>query len=1267
MEYIIKCGCGHRMKVDEDHFGQTGTCPKCKNELVITSNSVESSNASEPPSSEEESTDAVGPDGFPVYWKNGDVILGLYEVSDVLGQGGMGRVLKVYHRRWGIDLAVKSPKPATWARTKGTEAFVRECETWVNLSLHPHVVSCYYIRTIAGIPRVFAEYVEGGSLFQWIRDKRLYRGNAEEVLERILRISIQTAWGLHHAHTQGVVHCDVKSGNVLLTGAGNAKVTDFGLAKARAVTEEETRAAGAGALASKGGKTPAYCSPEQAQGLHTTYATDIWSWALCVFEMIARKVLWTVGPTAPEAFEQYLTSDRPNRYPPPMPPKLVELLRACMQPDPASRPKSMQQVAEYTKAIYQEVTGITFPFHQPKQVEALAQNLNNRAVSLLDLGKDEEAEELWIKALDAEASHPEASFNLGLMRWRSGRTSDAELLHRMHDVCLLHPNEHLPQYLMAQLHLERGDYVSALDVFETLETHSDEFKQIKRLISLAKKRLRHSRRLLRSIEAHADGVTAVSMSRDGKYAMTASEDNTLKIWSLGEAACIRTLQGHTGSVEGVALSEDGKIAFSSSQDRTLRLWEVGTGRTIRVVDGHRDTVGAVCLCMNGRRGLFKTLGNSIVLHDMELDEKIQVMEGHADRVTDLRVLPDASKALSASDDHTLRLWDLETGQCLNVLAGHQAPVRAVCVCADGVHAISGGDETTLLYWDLEEGRCVRVMEGHGDAVTSVAMSPDGRFALSGSIDRTLRLWDVQSGRCMRTYEGHSDAVTSVDMCENVRYAVSGARDNTIKLWDLGTAEQAVSASVVLSRSIDSEAAASADSEFQHALHQAEKAVAAGDPILAAGHVRKARLKEGFRRRPEAMQLWHSLYLKMPRTAFNGAWTGAALKAHTEAVNCIDLDRQGQRALSGSADGRLILWDLQNGTVLTTLEGHGAPVKSVSMSQDLRFALSGGEDQSIRLWDLASGQCSLTFEGMTGSVESVSISPCGKFVLAGGWDLTLWVAELGYPLRTFEGHTSDIISVAWSPDGRYAISGSSDETLMYWDIAAGEVLHTFTGHSGSVRAVCISRDGHYALSASSNIWGKPGRLRLWDLESGKNVRVFEGHQGPVSAVALTGDGHFAVSGSQDATVKLWDVSTGYCLRTLQGINSPVESLAISDDGRIALVGTQDGSVQTWNLDWELAETLPNSWDEQANAFVEAFLTLQTPFKSELDPNDPPDDAMISQMLTHSGKAEWTDDDIAHLCYTLGCAGLGWIHPDTVRQEVATQASKRGRFTLFSRRK
>src|SRR5262245_33830746 len=133
-------------------------------------------------------------------WQIGDVVMDLYLVTAVLGQGGMGRVYKVRHQGWNVDLAVKTPLSEAVTALGGPEHFEHEAETWVGLGLHPHVVSCYYVRRVDGLPRVFIEYVDGGSLHEALRERRF------PTTEAILDVAIQSAWGLDYAHERGLVH-----------------------------------------------------------------------------------------------------------------------------------------------------------------------------------------------------------------------------------------------------------------------------------------------------------------------------------------------------------------------------------------------------------------------------------------------------------------------------------------------------------------------------------------------------------------------------------------------------------------------------------------------------------------------------------------------------------------------------------------------------------------------------------------------------------------------------------------------------------------------------------------------------------------------------------------------------------------------------------------------------------------------------------------------------------------------------------------------------
>jgi serine/threonine protein kinase len=189
--------------------------------------------------------------------------------------------------------------------------------------------------------------------------------------------------GLKYAHEQRLVHQDVKPANVLLTKDGIAKVTDFGLARARGITGTTPPTGGQKSiLVSTGGMTPAYCSPEQAAGAKLTRKTDLWSWAASILEMFTGDVTWPSGTVAGEALEGYLETADGAEGMPRMPMELVALLRRCFQREPEHRPGDLLEVLPLLLFLYQESAGREYPRPAPRAAAALADSGPCRCLTL---------------------------------------------------------------------------------------------------------------------------------------------------------------------------------------------------------------------------------------------------------------------------------------------------------------------------------------------------------------------------------------------------------------------------------------------------------------------------------------------------------------------------------------------------------------------------------------------------------------------------------------------------------------------------------------------------------------------------------------------------------------------------------------------------------------------------------------------------------------------------------------------------------------------
>lgn len=325
-------------------------------------------------------------------------------------------------------------------------------------------------------------------------------------------------------------------------------------------------------------------------------------------------------------------------------------------------------------------------------------------------------------------------------------------------------------------------------------------------------------------------------------------------------------------------------------------------------------------------------------------------------------------------------------------------------------------------------------------------------------------------------------------------------------------------------------------------------------------------------------------------------------AHAERIFFLHITSDGKRALSGSWDTTLKLWNLETGQCLRIFAEHTDCIAGLQMTPDERRALSGSFDSTLKLWDLNTGQCLHTFGGHTGRIRCLQVTFDGRRALSGSNDATLklWDLNTGKCLQTLAGHTDFVMHLQITPDGKRALSGSPDKTLKLWDLSTGQCLHTLK-HAGSISCLQITPDGRRALSGSYNnplkFWdlitgqclqtlvvdnfsvgclqimpdgrrvllGDACTLKLWDLITGQCLKTFVGHTSVIQCLQVMPDGRRVISGSCDKTLKLWDLSTGQCLQNFVGHTCNVLCLQITPDGRRVLSGSQDHTVKLWALD------------------------------------------------------------------------------------------------------
>jgi WD40 repeat protein len=246
--------------------------------------------------------------------------------------------------------------------------------------------------------------------------------------------------------------------------------------------------------------------------------------------------------------------------------------------------------------------------------------------------------------------------------------------------------------------------------------------------------------------------------------------------------CTNTLLGHRGVFAGVtSLALNSSYMATASEDKTVRLWSLATHQTSQILVGHQGFVEAVAF-QPGHDQILVTGSRDRTIKIWANDQVLQTLNDHTEPINTVAFSPDGQRLASGSSDRTVKLWEVSTGQLLNTFAGHKLKVTAVAFSTVGILASASADSSICLWTDILRHQ----LTGHVGSVTAIAFSPDGRLLASGGEDRSIRICDTNSGDCVQILAGHPWLVSSLAFAPSGAVLFSGSWDRTIKVWQLST-------------------------------------------------------------------------------------------------------------------------------------------------------------------------------------------------------------------------------------------------------------------------------------------------------------------------------------------------------------------------------------------------------------------------------------------------------------------------------------------------
>ena len=285
------------------------------------------------------------------------------------------------------------------------------------------------------------------------------------------------------------------------------------------------------------------------------------------------------------------------------------------------------------------------------------------------------------------------------------------------------------------------------------------------------------------LEASGNTANAVAFRPDGKFALIASSDRSVRLWDVEAKRDGKRLIGHTATVWAAAFSPDNAKAISGSVDGTARIWDLANAQELFKLDGHDALVSAVAFSTDGSKAITGSFDGSVVWWNALTGKEIRRLDGEAKAVFAIAMHPKEKLAAIAADRRII-VWNFATGEVVTKWEAHKGAVSSVAYSDDGLSLITGGDDGAVKIWDAKTGKVTLELTGHAGSIRSAALKPDGKWAVTASADGTVKLWDVTAKKDVATFRKHGLPVVGATLLPSGTRTLSIDKDLNALIWDV---------------------------------------------------------------------------------------------------------------------------------------------------------------------------------------------------------------------------------------------------------------------------------------------------------------------------------------------------------------------------------------------------------------------------------------------------------------------------------------------------
>lgn len=1002
--------------------------------------------------------------------------IGAYKVTGILGRGGMGIVYLAQQERPRRTVAMKVMRRGVTSE-RLLRRFEYEAEVLGRLQ-HPGIAQIYE----AGVwrdpdrgwhrrPFIAMELVRGKPLTDYADEQKLGTRDRLDLLARVCD-------AVQHAHQMGVIHRDLKPGNIFVDGQGNPKILDFGVARASTDSQMTTIHTAVGQLIG----TLQYMSPEQVVSSPDDIDTrsDVYAMGVILFELLAGKTPYEVKNKPLPEVARMISHDAPARLSSidrTLRGDIETIAQRALEKD---RDRRYQTAADLATDIRRFLQGLPIAARDDSSwyllsayvrrnkavagvaAAALLAIISAGVVAILQGSAAERAR------LVAESESANARLAIDKLREEKARADQAaaradasagELARQLRDSTiergrLLGVTGNLPAAEDAIWPEFFADPASPMSKWALWEMYSRE-------------------PLLRTFGPPTTVSRAVRFIPGTHDVFVAYDEGTLGVYD-AQTAIERWIlpKAHAKEVTYAVLAERGDLAISGSIDGDLQVRRLSDGGLVLRTRVSAGRIDCLATAFDDRLVFVSGAQARVDVYDLLTGlfvRSYDVLPRSA--VVGMSVSPDRRWLAAGLANGSSCLWDLTTGECTGEFSGHSDVVQRVEFSLDSKKLVTGGRDRRCIIREVPLGRVVANIDTRNGTLRALRMNADRQTMTVGGWWST-QVYDLTTGRLVSSIAA---GICDADYADDGSLLVTAGFG--VKTWEL---------------------AANRCRTTLRPSTGAVSAVAFGpdDSMIASASYDQGDIT--FWDRPSLREL-------------------GTVKGHASRVRSLSFSPDGQLLASGSLDGTVKVWNVRSRRLERTLQARG-PLNGVAFLADSRRIVGAGRAAYIGVWDAATGKLveeiptegeettniSLSADrGLMATVDrwphlavfdlgtlkrirkeptevacwSVALNPVGSAVALGTWSPSLQFLALGNasPFAVRTEHQSLISTMMFGPDGRTLITGAADGTMRLWDASTGQPLCTFAPHEGSVFTMAFSHSGRWFASG-----GGDGALNIWDL-------------------------------------------------------------------------------------------------------------------------------------------------------------------------------------------